>query len=290
MKRNVLALTAFLLAWSPSWGQTPAMATILYLRHRQTNEGGFVASKGETKAALGPTSAAVRALKYFGGEVADRDACVKFVASCFDKETGGFRPRPDEGKPDVFTTAVGLMAVVELKMPLKDYEGPALAFLGKNANSFEEVRIAAAGLEAIGKLPPQKDDWLNLLAAMRNEDGTYGKGGEQARATGGGVACQMRLGTQVKDPKAILALLKSSQKPDGGFRKEGARLSDLETSYRITRTFVMLGERPAAGKLKDFIEKCRNDDGGYSVAPGGPSSVSGTYYAAILTHWLDKKK
>ena len=74
------------------------------------------------------------------------------------------------------------------------------------------------------------------------------------------------------------------------FGKEGAKTSDLETSYRITRAFVMLGDRPAAGKLKEFIEKCHNEDGGYGVTPGAPSSVSGTYYAAILTHWLKTRK
>ena len=84
----------------------------------------------------------------------------------------------------------------------------------------------------------------------------------------------MRLGEKVKDPKAILALLKSSQRSDGGFGKEAAKTSDLETSYRITRTFVMLGDRPAAGKLKEFIAKCRNDDGGYGVTPGAGSSPS----------------
>ena len=39
-------------------------------------------------------------------------------------------------------------------------------------------------------------------------------------------------------------------------------------------------------KLKGFIAKCRNDDGGYGVTPGSPSTVSGTYYAAIVTYWL----
>jgi prenyltransferase beta subunit len=289
MKRTLLILAAILLAGPPVRGQTPEITTLTYLNLRQTKEGGFVASKNDTKATLGPTSAAIRALKYFGGEVADRDACIKFVSSCFDKETGGFRPRPDEGKPDVFTTAVGIMAVVALKMPLKDYEAPVMAYLGKNAKSFEEIRIAAAGLESLGKLPPQSADWLKTLAGMRNEDGTYGKE-DKARATGGAVACQLRLGEKVKDPKAILALLKSSQQADGGFHKEGAKTSDLETTYRITRTFVMLGDRPAAGKLKEFIEKCRNDDGGYGVTPGAPSSVSGTYYASILRHWLERKK
>src|SRR6185369_5650855 len=102
---------------------------------------------------LRATSSALRALKYLGGEVADRDSCAKFVTACFDKTTGGFRDRPGDGKPDVATTAIGLMAVVELKMRVDDYAGPVTDFLAKNAKTFEEVRIAAAGLESLGKLP-----------------------------------------------------------------------------------------------------------------------------------------
>ena len=294
MKRAILAL---LIACSPCLSQTAEtqarvqknLATIRYLQARQTSEGGFTASAKEKKPALGPTSSALRALKYFGGELENRDACVKFVASCFDRDSGGFRQRPDEGKADVFTTAVGIMAVVELKMPLRDYEKPVMAYLARNAKSFEDVRIAAAGLEAVGKLPDVSADWLRMLAGMRNEDGTYGKGEDHARATGGAVACQLRLGEKVKDAKAILKTLKAGQRGDGGFGKEGAKTSDLETSYRITRAFVMLGDRPAANKLKEFIEKCRNDDGGYGMSPGAASSVSGTYFASILLHWLDRK-
>ena len=51
----------------------------------------------------------------------------------------------------------------------------------------------------------------------------------------------------------------------------------------------MLKARPAdAGRLVAFIEGCRNDDGGYGVARGKPSSAAGTYYAAIITHWLNE--
>ncbi len=287
MKR-LIAFTILTFA-APLVAQTAEMQTVIYLRLRQTKEGGFVAAQGETKAALGPTSAAVRALKYFGGDVPDPDGCKKFVAACFDKETGGFRPRPGEGKPDVFTTAVGLMAVVELKMPVDDYAGPAMDYLAKNAKTFEEVRIAAAGLEAIGKRSAKTDDWLKLLAGMRNPDGSYGKGDDQARATGGAVAAQLRLGDKPKDPKAVLAVLKAGQRADGGFGKEDTKTSDLETSYRVTRAFVMLGDRPAKEKLKKFIASCQNSDGGYGVTPGAKSTVSGTYYAGILLHWLEKQ-
>jgi hypothetical protein len=41
--------------------------------------------------------------------------------------------------------------------------------------------------------------------------------------------------------------------------------------------------------VRSFVAKCRNADGGYAVAPGQPSSVNATYFAAIITHWLDAK-
>ena len=46
---------------------------------------------------------------------------------------------------------------------------------------------------------------------------------------------------------------------------------------------------PDAERVRKFIASCRNDDGGYGVTPGQPSTVSGTYYAAIILHWLDEK-
>jgi len=42
-------------------------------------------------------------------------------------------------------------------------------------------------------------------------------------------------------------------------------------------------------QLRGFIDACRNRDGGYGVASGKPSTVSGTYYAATIQHWLDEK-
>jgi hypothetical protein len=55
------------------------------------------------------------------------------------------------------------------------------------------------------------------------------------------------------------------------------------------RCFHMLGDVPDVKKLRGFIARCRNDDGGYSVTPGpgAKSSVGGTYFAGIILHWLD---
>ena len=48
-----------------------------------------------------------------------------------------------------------------------------------------------------------------------------------------------------------------------------------------------MGEKPSSpDKVREFIAKCRNADGGYGVTAGQASSASGTYYAGIILHWL----
>ena len=85
--------------------------------------------------------------------------------------------------------------------------------------------------------------------------------------------------------------LKKGQRADGAFGKENTSGSDLESTYRILRAFVMLKEKPRdVAALRAFVAKCQNADGGYGVAPGQPSSVSGTYFAGIILHWLADEK
>jgi hypothetical protein len=290
MRRTVLACLSVLICLAPAKAQSPEQkkSTIDYLRNLQVKGGGFVPAADNRMQSLRATSSALRALKYFGGEAPDRAACVQFVKACFDRESGGFTDRPGKGTPEVVTTAVGLMAVVELKMPVEDYAGPVMKYLGKHTRNFEDVRIAAAGLESVGKLPPAADEWLDMLKRMRNEDGTFGKGDGKARDTGGAAVAMLRLGGKV-DRDVVLKALKAGQREDGGFGKDGAKGSDLETSYRVMRGFHMLKDVPDVKKLRSFIASCRNDDGGYSVAPGQKSNASGTYFAAVILHWLDEK-
>ena len=73
-------------------------------------------------------------------------AVSSFVMSCHDKASGGFADVPG-GKPDVASTAVGLMALVDLKMKTEKYEDEALFYLSDHAKTFEEIRIAVAAVE-----------------------------------------------------------------------------------------------------------------------------------------------
>jgi prenyltransferase beta subunit len=290
----------FLLVFLPgatAYSQTPAekQATIRFLQDLQTPSGGFLAGpenpkfKRPTVLSLRATNAALRALKYFGGEPRDLKAAGRFVESCFDKSTGGFADRPG-APPDAMTTAVGIMAVVEAKLPTEPYADPVVKYLGEHAKTFEEIRLAAAGLEAISKQAPLADNWLKQIEEMQNPDGTFGQGRGAARDTGSAVAAILRLGGKLKSPERAIAVVKEGQRGDGAFGKGDVETSDLESSYRIIRSLHMLKEKPAyPGVVREFIAGCRNADGGYGVVPEQPSSAGGTYFAAIILHWLDEK-
>jgi hypothetical protein len=271
-----------------------AKASIAYVQKLQTSTGGFLAMAPQPNIRLAPTlrstSAAVRALHYLGGEIPNKEACIKYVESCFDPASGGFADMP-MNKPDIFTTAVGIMAVTELKMPLDKYNASVTKYLSENAKTFEDIRIAAAGLERLGAKSPRSQSWLEEVRKAQNSDGTFGKDLGQARFTGGAVVTLLRLGGKVDDPATIIKTMQAGQRPSGGFGKEDSpQIADLETSYRIMRCFVMLKARPSDVEgLRSFVAKCRNEDGGYGISPGQPSNVGATYFAAILKHWLDQK-
>ncbi len=297
MRRFVVAVLSVAVGLAVARGQTPEQkkATIAYLQSLQAADGGFLPSKAEPKgdaeikSSLRATSSAVRALKYFGGEPKDKASAAKFVEGCFDKESGGFADRPG-GKPDVPTTAIGLMAALSLGLPAERYAPPVVKYLGENAKDFDQIRIAAAGLEAAGQKAPQADAWLEQVAKLRNADGTYGKGDGVPRETGSAVALVLRLGGKLEGREQVVKALKAGQRADGGFGKAGTKDSDLETTYRVMRSFVMLKEKPeAVERCREYVARCRNGDGGYGVAPGQASSVSGTYYASIVLHWLAEK-
>ena len=288
---SILVVPIFLVGSAALAGEKGTKGTIEYVQKLQTPIGGFLAKQPapgfKETASLRATSSAMRTLHYLGGEIPNRDACVKFVESCYDPASGGFHDTPrGTGTPDVLTTSIGLMAAVELKIADR-YAAKGIQSLSEHAKSFEDIRIAAAALEGLGKTSPRNQEWIKEIRKMQNADGTFGKGLGQARATGGAVAAILRLGGKV-DRDNVLAALKKGRRKSGGYGEADAGdASDLATTYRVMRTFMMLKSRPDdVPALEAFIAKCRNGDGGYGVTPGQPSSVSGCYYAAIIRRWL----
>jgi hypothetical protein len=297
MKRLAMSLLGFFFAaMSIQAGEPGVKQSIAYVQKLQTESGGFRAQEPKPNApkiapTLRATSSAVRALKFLGGKVPNKDACVKFVESCWNAEAGAFSDVP-KGKPDVFMTAVGLLAVVELKMPIDQYADGASKYLTENAKTFEDVRIAAAGFEAIKKPAPKRDRWFgDILKTPNKEDGSFGQGPGQARDTASAAVTLYRLGSAPPFADHLLKLVKAGQRQNGGWGTgDSETASDLESTYRVMRYLMMVKARPDNVEgVRSFVAKCRNEDGGYGVAPGRPSSVGGTYFAAIVTHWLKEK-
>jgi len=293
--RHLLALL-LALAWvAAARSQTAAeqKQTFGYLNKLQSKSGGFLPAQPGGGPSLRATTTALRAYRYFGGEVPNKDKVAEYVKGCFDKASGGFTDRPGEGKPDVFLTAAGLMAVVELKLPVDDYLG-ALKYFEKNIKTFDELRLAVAATESIQKEMPRSAQLKLLIRDIRAtlEVVREKKSGARAlaRMTGSMVVTLLRLGEKVPDEDAMRQVILDGQMRDGGYAKENTEKSDLESTYRVERAIVMLKLRPRQVEaMRSFVAKCRNEDGGYGLQPGAPSSAAATYFASIVLHWLNSK-
>lgn len=269
------------------------LATTRFVLSLENPNGGFRAQPSDPRkdqhlpTSIGATSAAVRALKYLGATVPNAEKHAAFIMTCYDPQTGGFADTPG-GKPNVFTTSVGVMAAMELKVP-KEKFAKAMTFIKDNAMSFEDVRIGAAAVEAWGvkDCPFEVKPWITIAEKHFVALGYSPPQEGGARDAGSLVPFLMRVGGTFGTENMKVRLQKG-QRADGAWGKSGEEVSDLETTYRVMRAFYMLNEAPKdIAKLREFIAKCRNTDGGYGVSPGQPSIVGPVYYATIITHWLD---
>lgn len=265
-------------------GQTPAefAQTAAFAASHQNKDGGFSETPGEPST-LGATNAGLRVLKHVGGSTPDVLGCIRFVKSCRDAG-GGFASTPG-GKPDPVVTAVGLMAAAELKIADPDMIKAATEYMGANAKTFEQIRMAIAGLEAVGAKSPDFPRWSELFQSMKNAVGTYGEGDELAFTTGGVAASILRMGKTLEDHAKIAAALKDAQGFDGAWSR-GKGPSDLGSTYRILRALYMMNETPRVEPLLAYIAARRQSDGGYAMAPGGKSSLGSSYLATIAIRWL----
>ena len=262
--------------------------SINYVKALQTKSGGFLPTRDKAaKPSLRATLGAVRAIKYFGGKTPNKKQTQSFVADCFNADKGGFADAPG-GEVTVFSTSLGIMAVVDLRMNRKPFEKAVIHYLTEHATTFEDIRIAAAAFDSMEQMAPKAKDWIAVLRKEQNKDGSFGTGDGKARMTGSAVAAILRLGGKISNKADVLKAMKTGQQINGGFGKEKTPFdAELATSYRVMRSLYMLDAQPEDIEgLRSFVEKCRNEDGGYSIAPARPSSVGTTYFAGIILHWL----
>ena len=267
--------------------------TLEYIKSLEAPTGGFFLAPTDPRLKTLPlpnlraTNGAVRAMKYLGAKVPNKEKHAAFVLKCYDPNSGGFA---EPGiKPDVASTSIGVMVAAELDIPHEKY-AKALDYLKENAKTFEEVRIGAAAVEAWGvkdcpfDLKPWRAiaDEFGKMKAREPRDGG-------ARDTGSLAAFALRLGQKLPgDRDAVADVLKSGQRDDGGWGKAGETASDIETTYRVMRAFMLLKEKPKdVAAVRKFVESHRNKDGGYGIKPGAKSDMSGTYFATTISKWLD---
>jgi hypothetical protein len=269
--------------------------TIQWITNLQDPNGGFYLGPQDPnidaipQPGLRATSGAVRALKYLGAEIPNQDKHAAFVLKCYDSQSGGFAE--PGGAPDVTLTSVGVMAAVELGIP-KEKFAKAMEYLKNNAKTFEEIRIAAAAVEAWGvkDCPFDLKPWLVDGPKLAHADGFLEPQNGGARHMGSVAALLLRLEAKIhpEDQKRIAKGLQEGQRDDGGWSRKDAKTSDIETTYRVMRALMLLKSQPAnIEKLRAFIDAHRNADGGYAIQPGDKSTMSGVYYCVVVSKWLD---
>jgi hypothetical protein len=261
-------------------------ATLAYVATLYDSNNGAYKVDAKAKPSLRATSGAVRTYAYLSEKAPNAGKNSEFLLSCYDAANGGFHEPGSQ--PDVAITSIALLAVGDLGLAEEKYP-KAVDYLKANAKTFEDVRIGAAALEALKKKPDWLDAWIKIANAQLNNDGTAGKGDGQARDTASVAAMKLRLGYPLANKAKVSEVIRDAQAADGGWTKAGAKSSDLETTYRVMRALMLLKEKPAdVGRLNAFLAKCRNPDGGYSVEPRNASTMSGAYYAAAISKWMEK--
>ncbi|MBX9622748.1 MAG: terpene cyclase/mutase family protein [Gemmataceae bacterium] len=266
------------------------LGAIRFVRSLEDPAGGFRRTPADKAPGLRATSGGVRSLGFLGQPVPNKEKHAAFVLKCYDPATGGFAE--PGAKPDVPLTAIGVIAAAELGVPKEKY-AKALDYLKANAKTFEEMRVGCAAVEAWGPKdsPIDVTAWLaaaddHRAAAAKNPDDGL------AREVASAAAMPLRVGVprrQLAGAAKLDDILQAGQRPDGGWGKAGAKESDFDTTYRVMRALYLMKERPKdRAKLRAYVARHRNPDGGYSAAPGEGSSLSGVYYAAIITKWLDE--
>ncbi|MCS7021135.1 MAG: hypothetical protein NZU63_04830 [Gemmataceae bacterium] len=294
---GLLTVTGLVPASVSRQAGTDHQQTVQWILQLQVEQGGFLpfpppaGQKEPLRPSLRATSGAVRALQYLKTPVPQVERHRRFVMSCYDASSGAFAE--PGGQPDVIITSIGVLAAVALQIPPKEYAS-VWNYLQRQAKTFEEIRLAAAAVEALGvkncpfDLKPWIDQANQVAAEASRSDPVDG-----ARDLGSAAALILRLNHPVPESLRLewSQYLRQGQRADGGWGKKAAKEADLETTYRVLRALVHLESQPRdLAALERFVAAHRTKQGAYAVSRGEPPSLSGTYYAAAILHWLSRWK
>jgi len=284
----VLCLTISTVAFAQSPDAQQKADTIAYIKKLQDPKTGAFKVTADAPPSLRACNGAVKALHTLGVEdIPEQEKVVAFVLSCYDPKAGAFAE--PGGKPDVTITSIGVMVAMELGIA-KEKIAKAMAYLEMYKKGFEEERISAAAIEAWGieSIDSFQLGLMTMSARLELKNAESSKD-DLGRLSGSVLAMRLRLGDKIapKDLKEHVEIITANQRPDGGWGKLNEKTSDLDSTYRVMRAFWLMKQKPANfEKVKVFVEKCRNKDGGAGVKPGEPSTMSGVYYTTIISKWI----
>ncbi len=300
----LLAILIFFVASASAQAKEEATATLKWIETlRDPATGAWAASPAKTGEKLKPSlracNGAVKAIRHLGAEPTDLDKVKKFVLSCYDEKAGSFSE--PGGKPDASITSVGVIVALEVGIERDKIKG-AMEYIKTNCKNFEDVRLAAAAVEAWGLkefgAPPEA--WRDLMQLDDNVNTILKSTVKEQRGDARLLFSHFVTGLRLQDSyrpkkeelaKTFLPILVNEQRTDGGWGKLDSKTSDLETTYRIMRFYKMVDTPPAdAKKLTEFLSACRKPDGSYSVEPKADATMSAVYYATTIQKWLADKK
>jgi prenyltransferase beta subunit len=266
-------------------GESSRQATRNYLLSLRNQDGGFRVAAAEGPSQLLATVGITRGVRYWGGKLPEREKTAAWVSSCYHPSLGAFSDNPGT-TPDVRSTALALMALSELKAPLDRYAHDTIRYLDANATSLSDIYFTVAALDITHLDSAAAGRFALAYEAMERPDGSFSRDAYDEAAA---AITLLRLGKGPAHPEVVAQRLLATQRSDGGFRGQTpSQESELAGVYRIVRALYMLHAAPDKRSLRSFIARCRNADGGYGPMPGKPSSGPTTYYAGIVSHWLEK--
>lgn len=275
----------FFLIVFPGFLNAEGISSLQYVNSLENPNGGFwpnFSNKG-AKSSLRATVSALRVYKYEGVKMTNYEKHQKFISSCWDSKIQGFADYPG-GPVDVILTAVGLMGARDGGFLDDKTRFEGRKYLVENSKSFEEIRMASAYLADESPSPEVASAWQKIIESKVNKDGTYGAGFSKARDSASAWVTLLRLQIPIKYDWMLIG---DFRKKDGGFGSAVSESSDLETAYRVCRYFYMVKDKEMLRGTLGFVERCKNDDGGFASKPGEKSSLSSTYHATIIKNWAD---
>ena len=204
---------------------------------------------------------------------------VEFLAAAQNAD-GGFSGR--EGPSDLYYTSFGLRGLALLGGLTEEIASRAAGFLGEQISralpmvDFLSLALSAMLLEAVAGIdvygPAGRDrqqDLLEFTQKFRRDDGGYAKtersGPSSTYHTFLVAACLQLAGVPLPDSHAMVALVRSRQRPDGGFVElEGLQhggTNPTAAGVGLLRLLDALDE-PARSQSIEFLAAMQNVEGG----------------------------